>query len=367
MLVDGMRHKGHDVDIWSPLSFFTRIARSGFLGKWLGYIDQYIIFPVIVMIKIRSRQKKTLYVFTDQALGPWVPMVKNKPHVIHCHDFLAYRSAKGEIPQKKVGWTGREYQKYIFNGFKNSEFFISVSEKTRSDLHRILNRNPSLSFVVYNGFNKVLRSGCEIEARKSISLVTGRHFKNGYILHVGGNQFYKNRVGLIEIYNSWRSITSDPLPLLLIGERPDPRILNAAKSSPFYKDLFFLSGMDDEFVIKAYHGAALLLFPSLEEGFGWPIAEAMAAGCIVVTTDREPMTEVAGGCSFLIPRMPVCLNERKEWLRVCAGVVERVVRLTQEEKEKYIRNGLANASRFDSNLAIDAMEKIYMQVQNYPG
>jgi glycosyltransferase involved in cell wall biosynthesis len=49
-----------------------------------------------------------------------------------------------------------------------------------------------------------------------------------------------------------------------------------------------------------YTGAPALLFPSLEEGFGWLILEAQACGCPVITIARPPMTEAAGGAAILI-------------------------------------------------------------------
>ena len=57
---------------------------------------------------------------------------------------------------------------------------------------------------------------------------------------------------------------------------------------------------DDGTVRALYTGAAMLLFPSLYEGFGWPIVEAQSCGCLVVTSNREPMREVAGGAAILV-------------------------------------------------------------------
>ena len=57
----------------------------------------------------------------------------------------------------------------------------------------------------------------------------------------------------------------------------------------------------NEALAALYSGAELLLFPSLEEGFGWPIIEAQASGCRVVTTGKAPMTEVGGNAAFYLP------------------------------------------------------------------
>ena len=56
----------------------------------------------------------------------------------------------------------------------------------------------------------------------------------------------------------------------------------------------------DEELGVLYSGALALLFPSLQEGFGWPILEAQSCGCPVITSNRAPLTEVAGEAALLI-------------------------------------------------------------------
>ena len=49
MISDGMLQKGHDLIIWSPKAFFIKLAfNKSFLVKWLGYLDQYVVFPIII-------------------------------------------------------------------------------------------------------------------------------------------------------------------------------------------------------------------------------------------------------------------------------------------------------------------------------
>jgi hypothetical protein len=131
MLEKGMKARGHHVSTWAPEPKFFRLPVPGKLKKWMGYIDQYFVFPLQVKSRIRKEKGNTLYVFTDNALGPWVPLVAKLPHVIHCHDFLAQRSALGEIPENISSWTGKKYQQFIRQGYSKGENFISVSLKTR--------------------------------------------------------------------------------------------------------------------------------------------------------------------------------------------------------------------------------------------
>lgn len=358
LLANGMKEKGHMVESWTPKAFFYRAPVPGTLKKWMGYIDQYILFPAQVKARLRKYPTNTLFVFTDHALGPWVPLVAKKPHVIHCHDFLAQQSALGQITENVVSKTGKLYQKFIYNGYSQAKNFISVSEKTRDDLHEILGYVPRLSEVVYNGLSQQFipdDATTEILINKEDNINTS----NGYILHIGGNQWYKNRVGVIEIYNSWRKKYNKGMPLIMIGVKPNEKIIAEYNNSPVKNDIYLLNGKSDVYVRNAYAHATVFLFPSLAEGFGWPIAEAMASGCPVITTNEAPMTEVAGDVAFFINKRPPDVENVAEWANNCADVLNKAVTLSDTERQKIIDRGIENSKRFKTDLMLERVEAIY--------
>lgn len=362
MLFEGMKERGHEVDLWMPKAILFNLPFPLFLKKWMGYIDQYLIFPVQVKIQLRSCPNKTLFVFTDQALGPWVPLVAKRFHVIHCHDFLAQRSALGEIPENATGLTGRIYQAYIRRGYSKGRNFISVSQKSKRDLERFLVKAPGLSEVVLNGMNQDFVPMNRCKARKSLGEVTGLDLTDGFILHVGGNQWYKNRVGVIELYNAWCSSYNLEMPLLLVGEGPDETLLRLHAQSPFKASIHFFANLSDNSVRLVYAAASVLVYPSLAEGFGWPIAEAMASGCLVITTNEAPMTEVADNAGFLIPRRPHEIDKAKLWAQQSAKVINDVLQLSPQDCHTSIERGIQNAKKFDRNVALNQIEAIYQKV-----
>jgi glycosyltransferase involved in cell wall biosynthesis len=359
MLSDGMQKRGHKTEIWQPQPIFFKLSKIGSIRKWLGYIDQFLIFPVHVKKKLKRGDSSVLFVFTDHALGPWVPLVKDRPHIIHCHDFLAQRSALNKIKENPTSFTGRMYQKFIRNGYSKGNNFISVSNKTNEDLQEFLVTKPNLSEVVYNGLNRQFMNVETREARASFGEITGIDLSSGYLLHVGGNQWYKNRIGVIEIYESWRNISNLSLPLLLIGKSANPGLARKKEMSQYAEDIFFLTNITDQQLQVAYAGARLLLYPSLAEGFGWPIVEAMASGCPVITTNEAPMTEVAAEAAFLIRRKPENKKDIMIWADEAARVVNQIVDLPQNDLEEVIKSGIANAMRFETEAALDKIEKIY--------
>lgn len=362
MLAEGMRERGHEVEVWAPRPKFYNIPSPVKFKKWLGYLDQFLVFPNDVKKRKSKLSADTLFVITDHALGPWVPLVADRPHVIHCHDFLAQQSALGQIKEHLTGWSGRKYQSMIRDGYTKGKNFISGSENTRQTLHKFLHTTPRISELVYNGLNQTFEVLNPDLSRKGISDHTGIDLTSGYILHVGGNQWYKNREGVIEIYNSWRNISKRRISLLLIGIPPSEYLKSIHLQSPFKNDIHFVSGLKDASVRIAYAGASVLLFPSKAEGFGWPIAEAMASGCPVITTNERPMTEVAGDAGFLISRRPTDTEKLESWQTEGARVLNSVLSLTTTEREKVIERGIVNANRFDTKLALDKIEMIYKNI-----
>lgn len=360
-LSDGMKSRGHEVEIWRPQPKYYKWKAPGTFKKWLGYIDQYIVFPKEIRAKIKQQSTDTLFVFTDHALGPWVPIVKKRRHVVHCHDFLAQYSALGKIPENPTGWTGRRYQAFIRNGYRQARNFISVSEQTKTDLHAFLDFTPMFSEVVYNGLTREFNPSNDIASLiKGLSQEINIDLGKGYILHVGGNQWYKNREGVIRIYNAWRNKYHGGLPLLMVGANPPEKLRQYRETSAFKQDIHFLTGISDAAVKNLYAGASAFLFPSLAEGFGWPIIEAMASGTVVITTGEAPMTEVGDDAAFYIKRCSK--GGEEEWADESAVILQEVLSMPASDKQRLIARGIANAKKFDPVSALDKMEQLYKRL-----
>ena len=364
MLADGMKKRGYDIEIWRPEARVSSIKVPG-LQKWLGYIDQYLFFPQLVRKKLKKETGDVLYVITDHALGPYVPLIAKKPHVIHCHDFLAQRSALGEIPENVTSASGKAYQKFIKRGYIQGKNFISVSEKTRADLKEFLNESADRSEMVYNGLNSSFKPVDSISGvRKELTDRFTIDLTNGYILHVGGNQWYKNRVGVIDIYDYWRKNYKGKYPLILIGNQPNSDLQKRYEQSAYKENIHFLKNVSDVDVRMAYAGASVFVFPSLAEGFGWPVAEAMASGTLVITTNEAPMLEVAGDAAFLINRKPFAKEKAEQWAIDSAQVLHEALTLDPATHAMWIKKGSRNVERFKLDDALDSIEKIYSGILN---
>ncbi len=289
MLRSSFESLGYQVEMTAPRPLFHKLFTGHRYAKWGGYIDQYLIFPLHVRRSLLSAPPDTMFVFADQALGPWIPLLKHRPHVVHVHDLLNLRSALGEGAGHVTSFSGRIYQRYIRRGFRNARHFISVSNKTRDDLHRYGDVEALTSEVVYNGLNfpyQPMVPEAALEALRQAGLPATAQ---SMLLNVGGGQWYKNQPGLIALYGRYAADIDSPLPLWCIGPKPNAEVSRALARLPAPAKVLFFQNLDNRTLQAAYSYARALLFPSLAEGFGWPLIEAQACGCPVVTTDDAPM------------------------------------------------------------------------------
>ena len=125
---------------------------------------------------------------------------------------------------------------------------------------------------------------------------------NSYLLFVGTIEPRKNILGLVTAVGRLRVRRPDTPPLVLVGgqgwgyevfgEKLEAAIASGAVLKMGY--------VPDESMQSLYRGALALVYPSLYEGFGMPIVEAMAAGCPVLTSDVPSTAETAGGAALLV-------------------------------------------------------------------
>jgi glycosyltransferase involved in cell wall biosynthesis len=361
MLRTSYQARGYEVAVWTPTARFYKLLAGHRFAKWGGYIDQYVIFPRYVRKQLKTVADDTLFVYCDQALGPWVPLIGGRPHVVHVHDLLSLRSALGEIPENGTSFSGRVYQQYIRRGFRKARHFISVSEKTRADLHHYGQVQALTSAVVYNGMNYPYVQMPEASARRVLQEAGLPVEPRGMLLHVGGAQWYKNRVGLVALYAQYAAEAADPLPLWCIGPRPNAAVAVAIQKVPANGRVLFFQNLDDLTLQAAYSVARAFLFPSFGEGFGWPLIEAQACGCLVITTDEPPMNEIAGDTARYIPRLKSAA-ELDSWAARGASVLRDLLALPTAERERVAERGRAWTRRFDAAAAIDRYLEIYKSV-----
>ena len=300
-LLGALRTRGVTVVLIRPVAMFSKLAfgpfRSSGIVKYLGYLDKYLIFPG--QLKQAARQFDLVHV-CDHSNSMYLKATAGVPAVITCHDLLAVRSALGEFKETSTGWTGRRLQAWILRGLKRAANVICVSAKTAEDFQRLAGALEDRRVeVIPNPLNWHYQPRMEMPGGllERLGLAAGEN----YFLHVGGNQWYKNRPAVMRIFAELVKMDEFAAAKLVMAGKPFPAGLKQlVEKSGLRNQVIEITGTSNEELEALYSHAVALIFPSLEEGFGWPIVEAQACGCVVAVSSRPPMTEVAGNAAILI-------------------------------------------------------------------
>ena len=183
-------------------------------------------------------------------------------------------------------------------GIRNATHVICVSEATKKDLMQYL--------AVAEGKITVIHNGIDHSVFKPSAVNDGR-FSAPYVLYVGSERPRKNLVCLLRAFAALkdRGPRFASLRLLKVGSagRSDgyrTTMLEEARRLGVDRDIDFVDHVSDQDLAVIYSNALALVYPSLYEGFGLPVVEAMACGCPVVTTNVSSLPEVAGSAALLV-------------------------------------------------------------------
>jgi glycosyltransferase involved in cell wall biosynthesis len=345
-MAKGLAQAGHEVRLLRPPSILGRLHPSWQgVGKWLGYVDKFAWFPLVLRSAIE--QADVVHI-CDHSNAIYTRQIGAVPHVVTCHDLLAVRSALGNIQQNPTRWTGRQLQRLILKGLSSAQHIACASNGTRNDVLRIGGVSERRVSCVYNSliYPYSRMEMTEAASRLRRLLVDP---SQPFVLHVGGNQWYKNRLGVLRIFSSLTRLTTpDSFKLVMVGKPWTAEMRRYVADHELANVTLELTAVADEDLRALYSTATVMLFPSLEEGFGWPIVEAQACGCPVATSNRSPMDEVAGDAAIYVdPENPAsAAASLKHALNKLPGLREA---------------GLRNAERFRSGM-IDAYISLYEKV-----
>jgi glycosyltransferase involved in cell wall biosynthesis len=289
---------GHEVRLLKPEPLLGNLKPGEVgLGKWLGYIDRFILFRW--RLHRAARWADVVHV-CDHGNAMYVGMLGGKPNVVTCHDLLAVQSALGVFSGVVTGFSGRIFQRWILAGLCHAQHVVCVSEQTRSELQRLSSLPDGRCCVVPNALNYPYRP-IEVDAARERLRSLGAIDPWPFFVHVGGNQWYKNRAGVVRLFMQLAALPQFQAHHLILAGKPwTDDLRSLVRGSGLAARIHEWTEVNNEDLRALYSTAEALLFPSLQEGFGWPIAEAQACGCPVVTTNRAPMTEVGGDASVYI-------------------------------------------------------------------
>jgi glycosyltransferase involved in cell wall biosynthesis len=348
MMLRGVRERGHEARLIRAPRVFGRPFRTGTSTfKWAGYVDQFGVFPLLLN---RQARWADLIHICDHSNSVLAPFAGRKPCMITCHDLIAVRAALGEFStEQRPAWTGSIYQRWIFECLRRLSNIACVSRETQRDVERLLGATSRRIAVIPNALDNAFRAVLAPDAL-TVTAVSGVGIEKPFLLHVGGNDWYKNRVGALRIFSQ---LVSNPgwknFQLVLAGKPLDRRSRETVQSLGITSKIIEATMISHAQLRNLYCSAKALLFPSLHEGFGWPIIEAQACGCVVITSDREPMTDIAGGAAILIDPT----NVPEAVARILAG---------WKNRSKLVQAGLTNSQKYSQDKMIQSYLEMYSSI-----
>ncbi len=193
----------------------------------------------------------------------------------------------------------------IRRALARADRIITVSFNSKRDLVDYFGVPPSRIEVIYNGVSTRFRPDFPEEERARIARKYGLPLP--YLLFLSGEKPHKNVRNVVRAFAEARRERSIPHALVLAGPLPkNPARLEALIAALDLSEIVFRPGIVEEADLPGlYAGADAFLYPTLYEGFGLPVVEAMACGTPVLTSSTSALQEIAGGYAYLVDPMDV--------------------------------------------------------------
>ena len=277
------------------------------------------------------------------------PVWKNTKLVVTIHDVIHW-IFRGQFFTPLQSAYARFF---IQNALRKADRVIAVSQKTREDLIQYFNAPPGKIRVVYEGVSPLFFESPKPEERRELLAKYGLPEK--FYLYVGLIKPHKNVKRLIDVYQKLRRDRKIDSALVLVGKKDKryPAGYETLKNLKTEEGIHYMAGLDSEKELRSlYHSAHALVHPSLYEGFGLTVLEAMASGTPVIVSSAASLPEVAGDAAHYID--PHSVDSMAEALIEFEENSRRLENLAEKGKEQ--------AKKFSWAKAAEETIRVYEEV-----
>ena len=286
--------------------------------------------------RVLAEHPADLLHWLDGSMAAFIPSALRGQSVVTVHDLIPLLQWRGELPGKP-SWPAAWLIRRGVRALRACAALCADSAATRADLARLAGIAERVAVVPVP-----LRALPSPRPAAVAGLPPGARF----ILHVGHNAAYKNRAGAVDVFARLGDVPD--LHLVLVGPPPAPGLrARVARLA----NVHFAGPVDDAALHDLYRRAALFLFPSLYEGYGMPVLEAMAAGCPVVCSTAPALVEVAGDSALCAPA-----SDPGALAAAC-----RTLLADEALRQRLVEGGRARAAGFDVASLGRSLLKCYEQ------
>ena len=261
--------------------------------------------------------------------GHYAPRFSNIASVISILDlsFLKYpQSFKSPVLRQLQSWTRRSAE--------NASHIFTISNFSKQDIIEFYNIPAKKITVTYPGINK--RFNEKVGQRLLTRVLSKYQLKNKYLLFLGTKQPKKNINRLIRAY---AAISGDmkKTPDLVIAGKVWGQFAKESKSENLPNGVREIGFVEDNDLPALMSGAQAFFLPSLYEGFGIPVVEAMAAGTPVLTSNVSSLPEITSDAAILVS--PENTNSLARGLK-------QILSLSREKRVQLVKKGKNRARQF---------------------
>ncbi|MBO6573742.1 MAG: glycosyltransferase family 4 protein [Balneola sp.] len=250
-----------------------------------------------------------------------VPLITSLglPTVVTIHDTAELR---GERHTK----LHKQFRIWVNNNIANrAEAVLTVSQFSKSEICSLMNVKEEKIHVTELG----------ITINNNIKILSHSKASTPYFLHVGGGSKNKNLDRVIEAFLQLNK--SRVLNLKVVGRTEQFKRFSLDFEALKKEGIYFTGYLSENELIKTYKNAMALVYPSLYEGFGLPILEALSMGIPVITSNRASMPEVAGKAAIYVD--PEDISSIKNGLNLVLN--------DNEIKNRLKKEGILRSKQFD--------------------
>jgi glycosyltransferase involved in cell wall biosynthesis len=312
----------------------NKLWRMGVVAAYLARRSQDSLFPGV-----------DLFHATDHLL----PRLSRICSVLTVHDVTPRL-----FPATHSRWNRWFFDLMMPRFLKATSAIIADSESTRRDVERLYNVSRDKSQVIYPGVHERFQPA----SSPSIAAVRGKYcLPERFILYVGTLEPRKNLSSLLDAFAMLQKRQSARrVKLVLAGKKGwlYASLFQRLQTLGLADDVLFTGFVDDDDIPGLYSAADLFVYPSLYEGFGLPVLEAMACGTAVVCSNTSSLPEVAGDAAVLVsPQDTTALAREMDNL-----LEDRKIRLDLIDK------GFRQAQRFTWHETARQTLAVYRRVHN---
>lgn len=290
---------------WEIVEFAPQSSQSDkkssvwLVGLW-KYYERYWRYPRLV-----KKQNPDIFHIIDHSDGHLVRWLKRKSQatVVTCHDLINLFQPENIYGRTALPFVSMAAWKYAIKGMEKADHIITVSSHTANDVINNLKITAERITVVPDAVESIFRllPQQEVKLFREENGITSNKL---CLLNVGSNHPRKN---ISTILNVLKILVEKGLPIYFwktgADFTPEQKTFIQAHSLENY--VAYLGKPDKNKLVQIYNAADILIAPSLYEGFGMTILEAMACGTPVITSNVTSLPEVAGNAAVLVDPMDV--------------------------------------------------------------